>query len=187
MVRAAIDGTSPGLQPIMRAHLELSLGKGRPVVGAELAAALHKPVDQIDRQLDRARKAMRNAIVALVLARTGQGHCPQLARTLDEMLSPEQRNAGRNLVLDPVQSSKVFKHGAGCEACGQRARQAHEYSKWALGPGLMELMNDDEERRRAALALFDSTRAGQTGAAPTVPAPAGMPPSPRSPASTAIR
>jgi hypothetical protein len=37
---------------------------------------------------------------------------------------------------------------------GSRARDAREYSKWALGPGLIGLAQDDDERRRAVLALF---------------------------------
>ena len=40
MLRAAIDGISPKLQPIMRAHIDLSLRADHQVIGGELAAAL---------------------------------------------------------------------------------------------------------------------------------------------------
>src|SRR5262249_24825229 len=90
MLRAAIDGTHPGLQTIMRAHLEHSLNKDRPVIGAELADTWAMPVEQMNRQLNRAREATRDALVALVLARTGRDNCSELAHKLDQILSIDQ-------------------------------------------------------------------------------------------------
>jgi DNA-directed RNA polymerase specialized sigma24 family protein len=157
----AIDGISAGLQPIMREHVRQSREKQCLVVGADLATALDMPVTGLNRQLERARKATLNSIAALVVARTGRRHCPDL----DAMLG-----AGpRGIVLDPAQSTRVLKHAGGCPVCGPRARDAREYSKWALGPGLIGLAQDDDERRRAVLALL--SRGGEV---PTSAGPAAV-------------
>lgn len=176
MLRAAIEGISPGLQPLMRTHVELSLTRNREVVGAELATALDMPRGSVDRQLSRARHATRDGIVALVLARTGRSNCPELGQKLDGILSTDQQQASRSLVLDPTQCKTIFTHTTGCETCGPRASEARDYSRWALGPGLLWLDRDDEERRRAAATLFEHISA----AAPLHPhPPPGHPPSHR--------
>ncbi|MFC3895062.1 hypothetical protein ACFOWZ_26575 [Lentzea rhizosphaerae] len=165
LLGAAAEGISPGLQPIMRAHIAQTVERGKLAVGAELAKRLELPASRVDRQLARARIAMRNAIVALVLARTGRDSCPALAA-----LTPP----GRKVVLNPSASSAVFKHSASCPVCGPLASQAGTYSRWALGPGLLGLVQEDEEeRRRMLLALFG--RGADTAAsAPTAVAGGGL-------------
>ncbi|HEX6355306.1 sigma-70 family RNA polymerase sigma factor [Actinophytocola sp.] len=180
----AINGIGAGLQPIMRAHVRLSREKQRLVVGDDLAAALDMPVTGLNRQLNRARKAMLNAIAALVVARTCRRHCPDLSASLDTMHGAGQGGLGRGVVLDPAQSALVLKHAGECPVCGPRARDAREYSKWALGPGLIGLTQDDDERRRAVIALLSrsgdvpvssSSPAAAIGALP-VPLAAAAPP-----------
>lgn len=166
MVDGAIDGIGAGLQPIMREHIKLSRDQQRLVVGTELAEALHQPVTGLNRQLERARKAMQNAIAALVVARTCRRHCPLLAQEMAAMLDADQGRAGRALVLKPAQGAQVLKHAKSCAVCGPRAKDAREYSKWALGPGLVGLREDDEEGRRALIALFSRSGGGRLGEPP---------------------
>jgi hypothetical protein len=167
----AIDGIKPGLQPIMREHVKLSREKQQLVVGADLAAALDMPVTGLNRQLDRARKAMLNSIAALVVARTCRRHCPDLSAQLSTMLGAGQRG----VVLDPAQSTQVLKHAGDCPVCGPRARDAREYSKWALGPGLIGLAQDDDERRRAILALLSRSGDVPVSSSPAVLGAVPMP------------
>jgi DNA-directed RNA polymerase specialized sigma24 family protein len=157
-MRSAIQGISPGLQPIMREHIRLSLEHNRLVVGTELSAALRMPVERLDRRLDRARKATRGAVAALVVARGGRGKCPELTEIVGPQLT------GRNLVLDPARTNAVTKHATGCALCGPRANEAREYGRWALGPGLVGFADDDDERRRAAAAFF--SRMGDAAPSP---------------------
>jgi hypothetical protein len=123
-------------------------------VGAELAEALNTSAEKISRQLKRARDATRDSVAVLVLARTGSGHCAALASELSVILDEDQQQAGRKLVLDPPQSRVIADHATGCPTCAPRAEEAREYSRWALGPGLLGLAPDDDERRRAIIALF---------------------------------
>jgi len=161
---AATSGLNDGLAAIMRAHITLSVRRKRLVVGAELAATVGMPVDIVNRQLQRSRTRMLDSIAALVLARTGRADCPGLDTTLNLILRPEQRGGDRRLRLDPTQTSEVLKHANGCATCGSRVDEARDYSRWALGPGLLHLADDDEERRRAVLALLDRADEGQPAA-----------------------
>jgi DNA-directed RNA polymerase specialized sigma24 family protein len=175
---AATSGLNDGLATIMRAHITLSVRRKRLVVGAELAATVGMPVDIVNRQLQRSRTRMLDSIAALVLARTGRADCPGLDTTLSLMLRPEQRGGDRRLRLDPTQTSEVLKHANGCATCGSRVDEARDYSRWVLGPGLLHLADDDEERRRAVLALLDRAGEGQSAAqssAATVLAAAPVP------------
>jgi DNA-directed RNA polymerase specialized sigma24 family protein len=166
----AIKGLPDGFARIMRAHVRLSREKRKLVVGTELAAALEMPVTGVNRQLGRARRAMKDAIVALVLARTGRSSCPELAAIV---------GAGVRVVLDSVRSRAVGQHAAGCVVCGERVNQADAYSKWALGPGLIGLRDDEEERRRALVALLsrggDASATRSPAAFGVVPAPLTAP------------
>ncbi|QKV78949.1 sigma factor [Amycolatopsis sp. Hca4] len=154
---AATHGLGDGLATIMRAHVRLTVERGRRVVGAELAKELGRPVDIVNRQLQRSRLGMLDAIAALVLARIGRADCAGLCGVLDA----DQLRAGRRLLLDPERTRAVLKHAAGCATCSTRVDEARDYSRWALGPGLLHLAEDDEERRRALVALLD--RAGEGG------------------------
>jgi hypothetical protein len=165
LVRAAIENISPRLQAIMRAHYELSLEKGYSVLGTELAAALDMRTERVNRQLRTARAATLNAMVALVLARTGGSNCAELARELDRILSKEQHQTGQHLILNSKQSKVIYHHTRTCQICGPHANETHEHSKWAL-PAVLPLTSDDEERRRAAIAFFNRTDEG-----PIIPSP----------------
>ncbi|RLK59015.1 RNA polymerase sigma factor [Actinokineospora cianjurensis] len=140
----AIAGLPPALARVMREHVLRSRAARKLVVGTELASALRMPVADLNRQLGRAREQAPGTIVALVLARGSD--CPGLAAILGER-TPD-------VVLDPARSRAVTKHAGTCEVCGQHADQVDAFSKWALGPGLIGLAEDDEERRRAVIALF---------------------------------
>src|SRR5207248_564823 len=107
---AATRGLGDGLASIMLTHMRLTVERGRHVVGAELAKELGQPVDTVNRQLQRSRVRMHDAIAALVLARTGRAECAGL-RTV---LGAEQLLASRRLVLGPDQTRAVLKHAAGC-------------------------------------------------------------------------
>ncbi|WP_370971126.1 sigma factor [Amycolatopsis sp. cg9] len=166
---AATLGIGAGLAAVMRTHMRLTFERGRHVVGAELAAELGQPVEIVNRQLQRSRVKMFDAVAALVLARTGRGDCAGLR----DVLAAEQLTGGRRLVLGPEQTRAVLKHAAGCAVCATRADEARDYSRWALGPGLLRLGEDDEERRRALVALLD--RAGEGGLSPAqAPAAAAL-------------
>lgn len=157
VVDDAVRGLPRGFGRIMHAHVRLSREQRRMVVGADLAAALDMSVTSLNRQLDRARKATHEAIVALVLARSGRAGCAELAAIVGD----EER-----VVLDPARSRAVGRHAAGCVVCGERSREADTFSKWALGPGLIGLADDDEERRRAVIALFSRAGDGHLAQSP---------------------
>ncbi|WP_433266336.1 RNA polymerase sigma factor [Actinosynnema sp. CS-041913] len=136
----SLDGVPPGLRPVMATHIRLTLRTDHLVVGGELAKELGVSRGQADRQLDRARKATGKAIAAYVVTRVGQQHCDSLAALA----------AGP---FDPKQPDIVLDHAKTCEVCAKRQQDAHDYARWALGPGLLGLA-DDDENRRTALAFF---------------------------------
>jgi DNA-directed RNA polymerase specialized sigma24 family protein len=182
----ATKALSPGHATVMRTHIRLTWERGKFVRGKELAEALGQPVKNVDRQLDRARKAELDAIAALVVARSGGGGCADLARTLTGVLRPEQRDAGRKLVLDPAQAAAVLGHTAGCAACTPAMKQARDFSRYALGPGLLGLAGEDDERRRAIAAMLDrvaeaplAEQSSAASALAVVPAPLAATDAPR--------
>ncbi|WP_026316496.1 RNA polymerase sigma factor [Actinokineospora enzanensis] len=168
-ILAAVHGLSGDMATIMSKHLELTRRRGRWVAGNELAEAVGRPVELVNRQFNRSHARMLDLVSALVIARTGQGDCPALAG----MLRPEQRRATDGLVLDADQAKQVLKHAKGCPACAPRARRAKDFSRWALGPGLVGLGEDDDERRRMIAMLFSRAGDAQAGAVAlgAVPAP----------------
>ncbi|MGW5741998.1 RNA polymerase sigma factor [Amycolatopsis sp. NPDC003861] len=168
---AATRGLGDGLAAIMHAHLRLTKERGRHVVGAELARELGRPVDVVNRQLQRSRLRMLDAIAALVLARTGRADCAGLCEVLDA----DQLRAGRRLLLDPERTRAVLKHAGGCATCSPRVDEAQDYSRWALGPGLLRLADDEEERRRALVALLDRLGEGGISSAPAQAAALAVP------------
>src|SRR5262249_46893631 len=92
----------------------------------------------------------------------------------------EQQRAGRDLVLNPRQSMAVNNHAATCQACIPRVKQARDYSRWALGPAMANLAEDEEERRRAIIALFGRTGDGRIGSTSPAAATAAVPALPSS-------
>src|SRR2546430_1223792 len=91
-------------------------------------------------------------------SRNGRSSCPALSGLLGEILRPDQLRAGRKLELDQTQASTVLNHANQCAACAPQVDEARDFSRWALGPGLVNLAKDEEGRRRAIIALLD--RAG---------------------------
>ncbi|GAA2977674.1 RNA polymerase sigma factor [Actinokineospora diospyrosa] len=156
-----VDAATRGLREddatLLRTHIELTVQRRRWVVGTELAEALGRSVTIVNRQLNRSRGRVLSLIGVLVTARTGRQDCPALAGTMDSVLRAEQVRAGHDLVLDPTQAATLLNHVNGCPACTPRAQEAKDYSRWAWGPGLLGLPRDEEERRRAVLAVVDRT------------------------------
>ncbi|MBB4908748.1 RNA polymerase sigma factor [Actinophytocola algeriensis] len=157
----AVASLKPTMRDLMREHLRLSVEQGRPVVGRALGAAVGLPGDRVDRQLNRAREATREAIVALVVVRAGRDDCTQLADPVPGVSSE----------LNPDRTRTVLAHAAGCPRCAPRAESAGRYSRWAVGPALYGLAEDEEERRRAIAAIV--TRGGE--GRPDLPMSAAVP------------
>ncbi|GAB2992554.1 RNA polymerase sigma factor [Saccharothrix stipae] len=130
----AIESIDPALKPVMREHVRLSLDRDTLIAGPELALALDVPVRTLSRQLERARKATRGAIVALVLARTGRASCGALAGLLDRVFTPDQGGAGSGLILTSAQCQAILRHAAGCAICAPRAVDAGDYNKGTAVP-----------------------------------------------------
>ncbi|MFD9698220.1 RNA polymerase sigma factor [Lentzea sp. NPDC059081] len=159
-VTTAVSSIPASFQPLMRAHIDESRRHGEYVVGKRLAALTGIPVKNVDRQLARAREALPLAFAALVLARSRRDACPGLAAIVP---------AGRYVVLDPDQSRAVLAHAADCAGCGPHLGKYNTIGRWAIGPGLLVLPEDDDEHRGvlAALSGRDVTlRASATSAAP---------------------
>ncbi|WP_434452295.1 RNA polymerase sigma factor [Lentzea sp. E54] len=140
VLNAALDGLKPALRHVMTTHVRLTLQQDHLVVGGELAAALGIPKSQADRQLKRARDATYAAIASYVLTRVGRRHCA----ALDALVTGP---------FDAKMSAGVIKHATGCATCEAHMAEARDYSRWALGPGLIGLV-DDEENKRTAIAFF---------------------------------
>ncbi|MBW4715719.1 sigma factor [Saccharothrix obliqua] len=161
----SLAGVPAGLRPVVAAHIRLTLGSDHLVVGAELAEALGVRRSQADRQLDRGRRAAGKAIAAYVMTRVGRERCEVLAALTDRP-------------FDPKQPDVVLAHAEMCAVCGQRQRDARDYARWALGPGLLGL--PDEEDRRTALGFAgrggESPRGGSgvVGAGAATAAPQGV-------------
>ncbi|MEU8103083.1 RNA polymerase sigma factor [Nonomuraea muscovyensis] len=99
---------------IGREVLELSLRHGlRP---AEAGAVLGLTSRRAATRLARARDHLENAAAAVVLARVGRAHCPDLSAMLDSWEGP----------LTPLLRRRVAGHIAGCEVCTDRRH--HEVS-----------------------------------------------------------
>ncbi|MCE6999092.1 hypothetical protein LZG04_30445 [Saccharothrix sp. S26] len=182
-VDAAVSGIPVTLQPLMRAHIDETRRCGEYAVGTRLAAVTGLPVKNVDRQLGRARDALRAAFDALVLARGYRDTCEGLAAIVPE---------GRDVVLDPVQSKAVLAHAAGCATCGPRLGELRGFGRWAVGPGLLVLAGDDDERRRALAGLAGRDAPSRTAEPPnpaellpTVELPSPVEPSPVEPPNAA--
>ncbi|MEV0232590.1 sigma-70 family RNA polymerase sigma factor [Nonomuraea sp. NPDC050786] len=88
-----------------REVLELSLRHG--LTPAEVGAVLGLTSRQAVGRLGRARDHLENAAAAVVLARTGRAHCPDLSAMLDGCESP----------LTPLLRRRLSGHIGGCEVC----------------------------------------------------------------------
>ncbi|MEU6711590.1 sigma factor [Nonomuraea sp. NPDC046802] len=95
-----------------REILELSLRHG--LTPSEVASVLGLTSRQAASRLGSARDQVENAAAAVVLARTGRAHCPDLSAMLDSWEGP----------LTPLLRRRLSGHIGGCEVCTEgRHRQ----------------------------------------------------------------
>ncbi|KAB8193452.1 sigma-70 family RNA polymerase sigma factor [Nonomuraea phyllanthi] len=100
------------LKGIRREILELSLRHG--LTPAEVGAVLGLTSRQATSRLARARDHLENAAAAVVLARIGRAHCPDLSAMLDSWEGP----------LTPLLRRRLSGHIGRCEVCTEgRHRQ----------------------------------------------------------------
>ncbi|GIH97141.1 RNA polymerase sigma factor [Planobispora siamensis] len=91
-----------------REILELSLRHG---LGAgEVGAVVGLTSRQVTTRLGRARDHVENAAAAVVLARVGRAHCPDLSAMVDSLEGP----------LPPMLRRRLSGHIARCEVCIER-------------------------------------------------------------------
>jgi RNA polymerase sigma factor (sigma-70 family) len=90
---------------IGREVLGLSLRHG--LTPAEAGAVLGLTSRQAAGRLTRARNRLENAAAAVVLARVGRAHCPDLSAMLDSWVGP----------LTPTLRRRLAAHIGGCEVC----------------------------------------------------------------------
>ncbi|NUT38519.1 MAG: RNA polymerase sigma factor, partial [Thermoactinospora sp.] len=88
-----------------REVLELSLRHG--LSPAEVGAVLGLTSRQATTRLGRARDHLENGAAAVVLARTGRAHCPDLSAMVDSWEGP----------LTPLLRRRLSSHIGGCEVC----------------------------------------------------------------------
>ncbi|WP_214323141.1 sigma-70 family RNA polymerase sigma factor [Nonomuraea sediminis] len=95
-----------------REVLELSVRHG--LTPAEVGGVLGLTSRQAASRLGRARDHLENAAAAVVLARTGRAHCPDLSAMVDSWEGP----------LTPLLRRRLSGHISGCEVCTEgRHRQ----------------------------------------------------------------
>lgn len=95
-----------------REVLELSIRHG--LTPAEVGSVLGLTSRQATTRLGRARDHLENAAAAVVLARTGRAHCPDLSAMVDSWEGP----------LTPMLRRRLSGHISGCEVCTEgRHRQ----------------------------------------------------------------
>lgn len=88
-----------------REVLELSIRHG--LTPAEVGSVLGLTSRQATGRLGRARDHLENAAAAVVLARTGRAHCPDLSAMVDSWEGP----------LTPMLRRRLSGHISGCEVC----------------------------------------------------------------------
>ncbi|MFG1700546.1 sigma factor [Nonomuraea sp. NPDC049309] len=91
-----------------REVLDLSLRHG--LTPAEVGAVLGLTGRQAAARLSRARDHLEIAAAAVVLARTGRAHCPDLSAMVDSWEGP----------LTPLLRRRLSGHIGGCEVCTER-------------------------------------------------------------------
>ncbi|MEU0569980.1 sigma-70 family RNA polymerase sigma factor [Nonomuraea sp. NPDC005983] len=94
-----------------REVLELSVRHG--LTPGEAGAVLGLTSRQAASRLGRARDQLENAAAAVVLARTGRAHCPDLSAMLDSWQGP----------LTPLLRRRLSGHISGCEVCTEGRHQ----------------------------------------------------------------
>jgi RNA polymerase sigma factor (sigma-70 family) len=106
-----VHEVSAELDRAERETLELSLRHN--LAPAEVAAVLRLTSRQVTAQLGRARDQLENAAAAVLLARTGRAHCPDLSAMVDSWEGP----------LTPMLRRRLSGHVSGCEICVERKRR----------------------------------------------------------------
>ena len=141
-LRELVQAALAGLSPDDREIVELSMRHG--FYGADLADALGVPRNQARALAARGRGHLESALGALLVTRSRQGSCAELAQILSSWDGD----------LTPAIRKQVARHITGCDWCGERRRR--ELSPLtllamlpapALPPGLrdqvMTLVKDD--------------------------------------------
>jgi len=103
LVRDAAAGLNPGDREVLNLTLRHELA------GDELGAALGVPANHANALVSRARAQLERAVGALVMARTGQRDCPELATML----------AGWDGELTALVRKRVSRHVERCAICGE--------------------------------------------------------------------
>ncbi|MBB2746349.1 UNVERIFIED_ORG: RNA polymerase sigma factor (sigma-70 family) [Microbispora rosea subsp. rosea] len=94
-----------------REALELAVRHG--LTTAEIGSVLGLASRQVSARLTRARDHLENAAAALVLARVGRAHCPELSALVDHGVGA----AWQDGPLAPPLRKRLSKHIAACEIC----------------------------------------------------------------------
>ncbi|MEW9551285.1 RNA polymerase sigma factor [Nonomuraea sp. NPDC050783] len=105
-----VHETLGDLGGVDREVLELSLRHG--LTASEVGAVLALTSRQAAARLGRARERLELAAAAVVLARTGRAHCPDLSAMVDSWEGP----------LTPLLRRRLSGHIGGCEVCTERRR-----------------------------------------------------------------
>lgn len=117
-LRELVQSALAGLSPDDREIVELSMRHA--FYGADLADALGVPRNQARALAARGRAHLESALGALLVTRSRQGSCGELAQIL----------ASWDGELTPAIRKQVARHIAGCDWCGERRRR--ELSPMAL-------------------------------------------------------
>ncbi|OPG01782.1 RNA polymerase sigma factor, partial [Microbispora sp. GKU 823] len=94
-----------------REVLELAVRHG--LTAAEIGSVLGLASRQVSARLTRARDHLENAAAALVLARVGRAHCPELSALVDHGVGA----AWQDGPLGPPVRKRLSRHIAACEIC----------------------------------------------------------------------
>jgi len=117
-LRELVQAALAGLSPDDREAVELSMRHG--FYGADLADVLGVPRNQAGALAARAHAQLESALGALLVTRSQQGSCAELAQILAS--SDDERT--------PAVREQVAQHISGCDRCGERRRR--ELSPTAL-------------------------------------------------------
>jgi RNA polymerase sigma factor (sigma-70 family) len=107
LVSAALAGLNPGDREIIELNLRHDLE------GRDLADALGVSPNQAHALASRARSQFETSLGALLVARTGQESCPELATVL----------SGWDGRLNVLLRKRINRHIGRCERCGARRRR----------------------------------------------------------------
>ncbi|GGO01329.1 hypothetical protein GCM10010116_02420 [Microbispora rosea subsp. aerata] len=94
-----------------REVLELAVRHG--LTAAEIGSVLGLASRQVSARLTRARDHLENAAAALVLARVGRAHCPELSALVDHGVGAAWRDGPLGTAL----RTRLSRHIAACEVC----------------------------------------------------------------------